>query len=134
MIKPYIIMLVFLFIAGCNGNMKDAISNPKLSEYSFLEDMSNDEYFPSHLVAKGKNILLDLCILIEKQNPESLSQVYSLTHAATEKFNQVALEFEENNSEIETVAREVIAQDIQYILESYGFQADIEEAIAPRDW
>ena len=57
------------------------------------------------------------------------------THAATERFNELAEEFEENDSEIETVARDTIATDMEYIAQSYGFEdADIEELVAPRDW
>ena len=56
-------------------------------------------------------------------------------HAATERFNELAEEFEENDSEIETVARDTIATDMEYIAQSYGFEdADIEELVAPRDW
>ncbi|EIG26584.1 DUF5713 family protein, partial [Neisseria sicca] len=41
----------------------------------------------------------------------------------------------ENDSEIETVARDTIATDMEYIAQSYGFEdADIEELVAPRDW
>ena len=37
--------------------------------------------------------------------------------------------------QIETVARDTIATDMEYIAQSYGFEdADIEELVAPRDW
>ena len=60
--------------------------------------------------------------------------LYALTHAATEEFNALAEEFEENDSELETAAREAIAEDFEWIAKAYGFDADIEELIAPRDW
>jgi len=43
-------------------------------------------------------------------------------------------EFYENDSEIETAARECIAMDFEFIAKSYGFEADSEELIATRDW
>ena len=60
--------------------------------------------------------------------------LYVLSDAATEEFNQLAEEFGENDSEIETAAREAIAEDFGVIAKAYGFDADVEELIAPRDW
>ena len=83
--------------------------------------MYDDDYFPAELVQKGENILVELCRQIETERPEDLDGLYSLTHAATERFNELAEEFEENDSEIETVARDTIATDMEYIAQSYGF-------------
>ena len=41
---------------------------------------------------------------------------------------------DENDSEIETVARECIAATVAYILEWFGIPIDTEEAIRERDW
>ena len=43
-------------------------------------------------------------------------------------------EFDENDSEIETVARDCIGVTVAYILEWFGIPIDIEEAIRERDW
>ena len=43
-------------------------------------------------------------------------------------------EFDENDSEIETVARECIAAAVAYILEWFNIPIDTEEAIRERDW
>ena len=43
-------------------------------------------------------------------------------------------EFDENDSEIETVARECIASTVAYILAWFGIPIDTEEAIRERDW
>ena len=43
-------------------------------------------------------------------------------------------EFDENDSEIETVARECIAATVAYILEWFNIPIDTEEAIRERDW
>jgi Family of unknown function (DUF5713) len=109
-----------------------AITNQSLQEYKFLADMYQDQYFPAFLVDKGKAILVRLCEKIEKERPLNTSALYTLTHAATEEFNRLAEEFDDNGSEIETAAREAIAGD--FIAKAYGFDADVEELIAPRDW
>ena len=130
-----------LFIS-CSNQIEDNdshkmnnITNEKMKAYPFLKDMYSDEYFPNHLVDKGKSILIRLCVSIESEKPKSLDSLYKLTHTATEEFNALAEEFEENESEIETAARDAIGVDFENIAINYGFEsADVEELIAPRDW
>ncbi len=110
------------------------IRNEKLKVYPFLEEMYQDSYFPDFLVDKGKAILIELCLKIESQQPKTLKELYELTHAATNRFNDLCEEFEENDSEIETAARDCIATDFVYIATAYDFEADIEELVATRDW
>jgi hypothetical protein len=43
-------------------------------------------------------------------------------------------EFFENGSEIESVARDCLAFNFEYIAISYGFDAEIEMLIATREW
>ena len=43
-------------------------------------------------------------------------------------------EFDENDSELETVARECIAENVAYILAWFNIPIDTEEAIRERDW
>ena len=54
----------------------------------------------------------------------------------TKNINTLADEFDEADSEIETVARESIAETFYLILKEYGLEEDfdIEELIAERDW
>ncbi len=111
-----------------------AIKNDNLKTYAFLNDMYQDDYFPENIVDKGKRILIDLCVQIENVKPASLKDLYKLTHVATDKFNDLEEEFEENDSELETAARECIAMDFAYIANAYGFDADVEELIATRNW
>ena len=110
------------------------ITNEKLKDYQFLKDMYEDGYFPDHIVDKGKEILIRLCEEIEKKTPATVEELYVLTHASTEEFNELEEEFEENESEIETVARDCIGSNFSDIAEAYGFDADCEELIATRDW
>lgn len=110
------------------------ITNESLKDYPFLQEMFDDDYFPNDLVEKGKKILIELCEQIEWQKPKDLEALYALTHAATDRFNELQEEFFENDSEIETAAREAIAADFAFIATAYGFEADTEELIATRDW
>ncbi|MGR4010888.1 DUF5713 family protein [Leucobacter sp. 1207-22] len=111
------------------------ITNAQLAEYPFLEDMYGDDYYPDHLVDQCKAILTTLCTQIEAAPPADLDGLYVLTHAATESFNGLQAAFSAADSDIETVARETIAEDFAVIAEAYGFEdADIEELISPRDW
>lgn len=53
---------------------------------------------------------------------------------AVSGINDLQEEFDEHDSEIETVARECIAADVAYILEWFDNLIDTEEAIRERDW
>ena len=111
------------------------LKNEAIKNYSFLKEMYEESYFPNKLVDKGKSILVELCFEIEQKQPKSLDELYELTHAATDKFNDLQEEFYDNDSEIETVARDCIGTDFEFIAHSYGFEdADTEELIATRDW
>ncbi|MFI0408639.1 DUF5713 family protein [Actinomadura sp. 3N508] len=111
------------------------LTNQKVLAHEFLKGMYDDGYFPDHLVDKGKAILLRLCEQIETDPPNSLEALYQLTHAATEEFNDLEEEFLEADSELETVARELIAEEFWFIATTYGFsEADMEELVATRDW
>ena len=106
----------------------------QIIEHSFLREMQADNYFPAAQVEKGKEILRRLCETIEAKKPSSLEQLYALTHAATEEFNLLGEEFEEHGSKLETAARENIGADFDFIAKAYGFDADIEQLIAARQW
>ena len=112
-----------------------SLSTPKMAAYRFLAEMYDDAYFPDTLVKKGEDILVELCQQIEQQKPAFLDELYALTHAATDRFNELQEEFDEQGSEIETVARECIAADFEAIAHAYGFEnADTAHMITTRDW
>lgn len=113
---------------------QNGLNNEKVKNYEFLEEMYKDDYFPNTLVNKGKQILIDLCAKIESEYPKSPEELYSLTQAATDQFNDLQEEFNKHDSEIETAARECIASDFEFIAKAYGFKADTEMLIATRDW
>ncbi|WP_328914044.1 MULTISPECIES: DUF5713 family protein [unclassified Streptomyces] len=112
-----------------------SITNQQVTEYAFLQGLYKDAYFPDQVVDKGKDVLLRLCARIEAERPTDLAALYALTEPATEEFNALEAEFEAAGSEIETVAREEIAEDFWFVASAYGFpEADVEQLIAARDW
>src|SRR4051812_40357444 len=102
--------------------------NSAILNHTFLAEMFKDSYFPKELVEKGKQVLLELCARIEREQPKEAPAIYALTEQATERFNVLAVEFEAHDSEIETAARECIAEDFGFILKTYGFEVDLETA------
>jgi hypothetical protein len=114
-------------------SLQAELQNTAVRDHRFLAGMFADGYFPNPLVERGVSILLELCGEIEQHKPEG-DAVYVLTHAATERFNDLQEAFWEAGSEIETAARECIAADFAFLLEAYGYAFDLEEAIATRDW
>lgn len=48
--------------------------------------------------------------------------------------NDLEEEFEEHDSELETVARDSIAETVAYILRWFDIGLDVEDAIGERDW
>jgi hypothetical protein len=111
------------------------ISNPQVTAYPFLKALYADDYYPDHVLDRGRDILLRLCERIETERPADLAALYVLTHAATEEFNDLEAAFDEAGSEIETIAREEIGEQFWFIAHAYGFTAaDSEELISPRNW
>ncbi len=117
-----------------NAPLTTRIANVELRAHSFLRGMYSDDYFPDVCVDRVKEVLIALCESIEREKPEELEGLYRLTHAATEQINDLEDDFAEHDSEIETGAREAIAEDFARIAKAYGFDADGEELIATRDW
>lgn len=111
------------------------ISDEQVTGHPFLRSLYRDDYYPDQVVDRGREILLRLCERIEAERPADLAALYVLTHAATDEFNDLQDEFEAAGSEIETVAREEIAEEFWFVAHAYGFtDADVEELIATRDW
>ncbi|MEU9860743.1 DUF5713 family protein [Streptomyces sp. NPDC047971] len=112
-----------------------SITNQQVTEYAFLRALYEDGYYPDSVVDKGKAILQRLCERIEAEQPADLTALYALTEAATEEFNALEADFLEAGSEIETVAREEIAENFWFVAHAYGFaDADMEELVAAREW
>ena len=52
----------------------------------------------------------------------------------TRAINDREDEFDANDSEIETVARDSIAEAVDYLLQKYRIAIDLEEALREREW
>ena len=101
--------------------------------YKLLDEMYRDEYYPDFLVDKVKDELQKVIGLLESGETDT-EAVQEVLDAAVCGINDLQEEFDENGSEIETVARECIAADVAYILEWFDIPIDTEEAIRERDW
>ena len=101
--------------------------------FILLEEMYLDPYFPDFLVDKIK-ILIEVLIKKLEVGERDLDEIQEVLDSITIKINNLEEEFYDNNSEIETMARESIAYTISYILSYFDIRIDIEEAIRLRNW
>lgn len=101
--------------------------------YKLLDEMYQDNYYPTFLVDKVKDELQKVIDLLES-GENDIEVVQETLDEAVCGINDLQEEFDENDSEIETVARECIAATVAYILEWFGIPIDTEEAIRERDW
>lgn len=116
---------------------KENLTNPTLQRHEFLALMYQDDYYPKHLVAKIEQILLAMCVQIETNKPTTVAQFCVYSHPAVEQINDLQDEFDEHNSELETVARDCLGEEFSAIATAYGMTltgADHEKIIVPRDW
>ncbi len=102
-------------------------------EFEYVKDMFNDNYYPKNLVEQVKKLLQKVAVFIEggKHTYEEIQQKFD---EATEMINNLQEKFEEQNSEIETIARDSIGETVAGILEFYNIDIDVETAIRERDW
>lgn len=111
------------------------ITNTAMRERNFLAGMYRDGESADRVVDKLVAVLQGLCEQIEAQRPSDLADLYALTQAATQEINDLEDELMEAGSEIDTIARELLADDFFVVASAYGFgDADIEELIATREW
>lgn len=103
------------------------------ADYILLEDMYKDGYFPDFLVDKVKELIQDIIKLLET-GERDLEKIQDRFDKMTQAINELQEEFEDNDSEIETVARDSIGETIEYILKWFDIDIDAEEAIRERDW
>ena len=101
--------------------------------YKLLDEMYQDDYYPAFLVDKIKDEIQKVIELLESGETDT-EVVQEKLDEAVLAINDLQEEFDENESEIETVARESIAATVDYILEWFDIPIDPEEAIRERDW
>jgi len=103
------------------------------ADFPILHDMYSDEYFPKNLVDKVAAAIREVIIFLET-GPHSKDEVQAKLDQMTEEINRLQGEFEENESELETAARESIGETVDGVLKFFDVDIDIEEAIRVRDW
>nr|WP_314382964.1 DUF5713 family protein [uncultured Cardiobacterium sp.] len=103
------------------------------ADYQPLYEMYDDEYFPDFLVDKIKAELdkIEAVLAGGEKNTAIIQQHFD---TMTRAINDLEAEFEENDSEIETVARESIGEAVDYLLQKYRIAIDLEEALREREW
>lgn len=101
--------------------------------YQFLEGMYNDGYFPDFLVDKIKEELEKIVAFLET-GVTDLALIQEKFDVMTLAINDLQEEFVENDSEIETAARDCIATDVIEILRYFEIDLDVDDAIGERDW
>ena len=103
------------------------------ADYQLLEGMYHDGYFPNFLVDKIR-IELEKVIAFLETGVSDTKQIQEKFDAMTTAINDLQEEFEENDSEIETAARDCIAVDVMEILKWFSIDLDVDDAIGLRDW
>lgn len=135
---------VFLKRKGTNQScifMNEAIHLPQLlskgllimAEIKYLEGMYQDSFFPTFLVDKLKLYMLDMVQFLE-QGSHDTETIQGKLDEMTLAINALQDEFYENESELETGARDSIAETIIPILAHYKIDIDIEELLREREW
>lgn len=103
------------------------------ADFAYLPDMYNDGYFPDFLVDKVKAEIEKVAVFLE-DGCHTAQQIQEKFDAMTVAINDLQEEFEKNDSEIETGAREDIGDTLQRLLDFFELEIDCETAIRMRDW
>ncbi len=104
-----------------------------MREEDYLKDMYSDSYFPNFLVDKIKESIKKIYEVLENGEID-LEVIQSVCDNSVIEINNLEDEFDDNDSEIETVARDSIAITVEKILVKYNIDLDIEEALREREW
>lgn len=102
-------------------------------KYRLLASMYGDGYFPDFLVDKVRNLIQDMIRYLES-GERNLAKIQARFDEMTDAINDLQEEFEENDSELETVARDSIGETVKYILDWFEIAIPVEDAIGNRDW
>lgn len=101
--------------------------------YSYLKEMYVDDYYPVHLVDKVRDEIKKVVTFLEAGVTE-IDRIQEKFDEMTIAINELQEEFWDNDSEIETVARDSIATDVIEILSFFEIDLDVEDALMERDW
>ena len=103
------------------------------ASYLLLDEMYQDEYYPNFLVDKVKGELQKVIELLETGETDT-EVIQERLDEVVCAINDLQEEFYENDSEIETGARDSIGETVAYILDWFDIGLDVEDAIGEREW
>jgi predicted transcriptional regulator len=103
------------------------------TDFEFLPDMYQDGYFPNSEVDKVKAAIQKVVTYLEK-GQTSTKKIQKKLDDMTWTINELQDDFADHDSEIETGARESIAETVGRVLVHFNVDIDVEEAIRERDW
>ena len=103
-------------------------------QYVLLQNMFEDTYYPQFLVEKIKWQFIHLIEFLESADGKELPLIQDKLDEFTMFINNLQQEFWDQDSEIETVASESIANTLEYILNWFKIDVCIEDALREREW
>ena len=103
------------------------------TDFAFLPEMYQDEYFPNEQVDKVKAAIQKVVAYLEKGG-FTTEKVQQKLDGMTARINDLQDDFSDHDSELETGARESIADTVARILAHFNVDIAIEEALRERDW
>ena len=103
-------------------------------QYVLLQNMFEDTYYPQFLVEKIKWQFIHLIEFLEGTDVKELPVIQDKLDEFTIFINNLQQEFWDQDSEIETVASESIANTLEYILNWFKVDVGIEDALREREW
>jgi 5-bromo-4-chloroindolyl phosphate hydrolysis protein len=103
------------------------------SDFDYLPDMYADSYFPTSEVDKVKAAIQKVVVFLEKGSA-STKKIQKKLDDMTLTINELQNDFVDHDSELETGARESIAETVERILAHFNVDIDIEDALGARDW
>lgn len=112
---------------------KDLSMKTLPADFPFLPEMYADSYFPKALVDKVRDAIREVAVFIG-EGTHTREEIQSELDRMTEAINDLQAEFDDQESEIETVARDSIGTTVEAILNFFEVDIDSEEAIRARDW
>lgn len=92
------------------------------------------ERYLGYLTVAAIDLLTGKSEVEERTKMKAFDRNYKRLDEVVCAINDLQNEFDENDSEIETVTRDCIGETVGYILEWFGIPIGTEEAIRERDW
>jgi hypothetical protein len=114
-------------------DIKEKLNMENFSEELYLADMYKDDYYPKFLLDKIKNLITGGVNLLEI-GEKDMGKIQEKFDEIMRGINDLEEEFDENDSEIETVARDSIDQTVIDIIEHFNLNIDHETLMRERDW